>query len=67
MKGNASIAAPGAPLPIDHMAPRAKGGSNRISNLTITCAKACAMYNQKKGDKDLEDLLAKSLKLLAKI
>jgi hypothetical protein len=62
MEGNAFKAAPRASLPIDHMVP-AKGESNRVSNLTIACAK----YNQMKGGKDLKDLLAKSLKLLMKI
>ena len=37
--------AEGVPLNIDHVVPRAKGGSNRVSNLVL----ACMSCNQKKG------------------
>lgn len=37
------------PLEIEHIQPRSKGGSNRISNLTLACH-AC---NQKKGNLDI--------------
>ncbi len=43
------------PLQIEHIHPRAKGGSNRISNLTLSCAKC----NIKKGTKDIKDFLKK--------
>ena len=33
------------PLEVEHLIPRARGGSNRVSNLTL----ACAPCNQKKG------------------
>ncbi|MEI6241947.1 MAG: RNA-guided endonuclease IscB, partial [Chlamydiota bacterium] len=40
-------------LEIDHITPRSKGGSNRISNLTI----ACQDCNLKKGNADIQDFL----------
>ena len=43
------------PLEIDHIHPRSKGGSDRISNLTLSC-RPC---NQKKGNRDVKDFLAK--------
>lgn len=42
------------PLQMEHLWPRAKGGSNRISNLGI----ACGPCNQKKGSKPLFEFLA---------
>ncbi|MHB1762625.1 MAG: RNA-guided endonuclease IscB [Acidimicrobiales bacterium] len=39
------------PLNIDHIHPKAAGGSNRISNLTL----ACVPCNEAKGRQDLED------------
>ena len=42
------------PLNIDHIHPKAKGGSNRVSNLTL----ACVPCNQKKGAKDIHRFLA---------
>lgn len=45
----------GIPLQIEHITPRSKGGTDRISNLTLACAKC----NQKKGNKDVKDFLAK--------
>lgn len=41
------------PLNIEHVVPKARGGSNRISNLAIACA-AC---NQKKGAQPVEVFL----------
>jgi 5-methylcytosine-specific restriction endonuclease McrA len=35
----------GVPLQIEHMTPKSRGGSNRVSNLTL----ACGPCNQKKG------------------
>ena len=43
------------PLEIDHIHPRSKGGSDRVSNLTI----ACHDCNQRKGNMSLEQFLAK--------
>jgi len=51
------------PLQIEHIYPRAKGGSNRISNLTLSCEKC----NIKKGTKDIKDFLKKDLKRLKEI
>lgn len=41
------------PLQIEHIYPRSKGGSDRVSNLTLACEKC----NQKKGNKDVSEFL----------
>jgi 5-methylcytosine-specific restriction endonuclease McrA len=51
------------PLQIEHIHPRAKGGSNRISNLTLSCEKC----NIKKGTMDIKDFLKKDPERLKKI
>jgi 5-methylcytosine-specific restriction endonuclease McrA len=51
------------PLQIEHIHPKAKGGSNRISDLCLACEKC----NQKKGTKDIKDFLAKKPNLLMQI
>lgn len=51
------------PLQVEHIVPRARGGSNRISNLCIACKKC----NQKKGIQLLEEFLKKKPLLLKKI
>jgi 5-methylcytosine-specific restriction endonuclease McrA len=51
------------PLQIEHIHPRAKGGSNSIANLTLSCEKC----NVKKGTKDIKDFLKKDLTKLQKI
>ena len=51
------------PLNIDHVVPRAKGGSNRVSNLVL----ACMSCNQKKGARSLEDFLKGKPKVLARV
>jgi 5-methylcytosine-specific restriction endonuclease McrA len=50
-------------LQIEHIVPRAKSGSNRISNLCL----ACESCNQKKGTLDIEIFLAKKPDILKKI
>lgn len=51
------------PLNVEHIHPRAKGGTNRISNLAIACV-AC---NTKKGARSIEDFLANDLSRLSRI
>jgi 5-methylcytosine-specific restriction endonuclease McrA len=51
------------PLQIEHIHPRAKGGSNSITNLTLSCEKC----NTKKGTKDIKDFLKKDPNKLQKI
>ena len=54
---------PNLPLQVEHIHPRSKGGSDRISNLTLSCEKC----NQKKGTKDIKDFLKKEPLKLKKI
>ncbi|NMG06021.1 RNA-guided endonuclease IscB [Brasilonema sp. UFV-L1] len=51
------------PLQIEHIHARAKGGSNSITNLTLSCSKC----NTKKGTKDIKDFLKKDSQRLDKI
>lgn len=41
------------PLQAEHIRPKASGGSNRVSNLTL----ACQPCNQKKGSRDIREFL----------
>jgi 5-methylcytosine-specific restriction endonuclease McrA len=54
------------PLQVEHIVAKSKGGSDRVSNLTLACAKC----NQKKGDTDvkvfLKDFPQKHKRLMAK-
>ncbi len=50
-------------LQVEHIHPKAKGGSNRISNLCLAC-QAC---NQKKGTQDIKQFLAKKPDILKRI
>lgn len=52
-----------APLNLDHVVSRARGGSDRVSNLVCSCV-AC---NQKKGAQTIETFLTERPKVLAKI
>jgi 5-methylcytosine-specific restriction endonuclease McrA len=51
------------PLQVEHIQPKAKGGSNRISNLCLACEKC----NQKKGTQNIEDFLKGKPELLKRI
>lgn len=51
------------PLEIDHVRPKSKGGSDRISNLTL----ACHECNQSKGNRDIRDFLSGNRNLLEQI
>lgn len=46
-------------LEIEHIQPKSKGGSDRVSNLTV----ACHSCNQEKGNKSLEEFLTDKNKL----
>ncbi|HBE20683.1 MAG TPA: HNH endonuclease [Cyanobacteria bacterium UBA11149] len=51
------------PLQIEHIHPKAKGGTNRISNLCL----ACEPCNIKKGTKNIEEFLQKKPEILKKV
>jgi 5-methylcytosine-specific restriction endonuclease McrA len=51
------------PFEVEHIYPKSKGGSDRISNLTLACH-AC---NQAKGNRDIKDFLAKKPDILSRI
>ena len=51
------------PLEIEHINPKSKGGSDRVSNLAI----ACNGCNQKKGNNSIEDFLKKKPDVLVRI
>ncbi|MBU2740056.1 RNA-guided endonuclease IscB, partial [Acidithiobacillus concretivorus] len=51
------------PLTIDHIHPKSKSGSDRVSNLTL----ACGPCNQRKNNQDVRDFLAHDTKRLARI
>ena len=51
------------PLQVEHIHPKAKGGTNRISNLSL----ACEPCNTKKGTMDIKAFLSKKPEVLAAI
>jgi 5-methylcytosine-specific restriction endonuclease McrA len=51
------------PLQVEHIHPKAKGGSNRISNLCL----ACENCNTRKGTQDIEQFLSKQPEILKRI
>ncbi|MFC0005679.1 RNA-guided endonuclease IscB [Micromonospora siamensis] len=53
----------GVPLNIDHVVPRSRGGSDRVSNLTL----ACVPCNQAKGATPIDTFLADQPAVLARI
>ncbi len=50
------------PLEVEHIHPRSKGGSDRVSNLTL----ACEPCNRRKGNRPVEDFLKRKPEVLAK-
>ncbi len=50
-------------LEIEHIQPKSKGGSDRISNLCLACHKC----NQRKGNKDIKDFLKGKSELLNRV
>ena len=54
---------PGLKLQVEHIQPKAKGGADRISNLTLSC-ESC---NLKKGTQDIKNFLKKDPERLHKI
>jgi 5-methylcytosine-specific restriction endonuclease McrA len=55
--------AEGVPLQIEHIRPKARGGSDRLSNLTLAC-RAC---NERKGARPVEEFLASKPGVLDRI
>lgn len=51
------------PLQVEHIHPRANGGSNRVSNLTL----ACQSCNQRKGSRPIAEFLKSDPERLKKI
>lgn len=51
------------PLQVEHIVPRAKGGTDRVSNLTLAC-KAC---NEAKGKQDVRDFLKTKPEVLSRV
>ena len=51
------------PLQVEHIQPRASGGTDRVSNLTLACEKC----NKKKGSRSVEDFLKGKPTVLARI
>ncbi len=51
------------PFEVEHIQPKSKGGSDRVSNLTL----ACHDCNQKKGNRDIKEFLAKKPDVLSRI
>ena len=51
------------PLQVEHIHPKARGGTNRVSNLTLACG-AC---NTKKAARDINEFMAKEPERLARI
>ena len=51
------------PLQIEHIHPKSKSGSNRVSNLSL----ACAPCNRKKGAQPIEDFLKRKPSVLTRV
>ncbi|WP_287517667.1 HNH endonuclease [Okeania sp. SIO2C2] len=50
-------------LEVEHIYPKYKGGSDRVSNLTVACTK----YNQVKSNQDVKEFLSGKPELLKRI
>jgi len=57
------VGANSVPLEKEHIVPKSKGGSNRVSNLTL----ACRPCNQRKDNRDVREFLAKDPERLKRI
>lgn len=53
----------GQPLEVEHIVPRSRGGSNRVSNLTL----ACVRCNQRKGNAPVEHFLRRKPDVLRRV
>ena len=51
------------PLEVEHIVSKARGGTDRVSNLTLSCRRC----NEKKGTKNIRDFLSKKPEKLEKI
>ena len=51
------------PLQVEHIVPRSRGGTDRVSNLTL----ACVPCNTRKGDTPVEDFLKRKPEVLERI
>ena len=51
------------PLQVEHIVPKSKGGTDRVSNLALACEKC----NTKKGNRPVEDFLKRQPEVLARI
>ena len=51
------------PLQVEHIVPRSKGGTDRVSNLTLACKKC----NTRKGNRSVEEFLKRDPDRLAKV
>ena len=51
------------PLEVEHIVPKSKGGSNKVSNLTL----ACVPCNRAKSNQDIKDFLSGKPSLLKRI
>ena len=51
------------PLEVEHIKPKSKGGSNRVSNLTT----ACVSCNQAKSNQDIKEFLADKPSVLKRV
>ena len=50
-------------MEVDHIVPRSRGGSDRVSNLAL----ACRNCNQRKGNQPVEEFLSKKPEVLKKV